>query len=383
MARVESPRWRWWLVLAACCVAGPAVPERTNTLVPSDCRATLALSSNSVDVACLRLAYAGLQASWPKPEISEGAVWQELAPLPARAPAPADNPTTAQKVALGRKLFEDPRLSSSGQIACASCHDPELGWGDGRSVSFGHDRQQGRRNAPSVAMSGFAESLFWDGRAGSLEEQIRHPIEDGKEMAFSSPAMVERLNRSDDYPGEFGRVFGSSRITEKDIAQALAAFERSLVPRANRYDRFLQGQRELLTDQQLWGLHLFRTRARCMNCHSGPTLADNRFHNLGLHFYGRQRQDLGRYEVTQDVRDSGKFRTPSLRNVRKTGPYMHTGGFADLRSVINAYNAGMPRPKPKGEQGDDPLFPKPDPLLRPLGLQKEERDAIVAFLETL
>lgn len=120
-----------------------------------------------------------------------------------------------------------------------------------------------------------------------------------------------------------------------------------------------------------------------MNCHSGPTLSDNRFHNLGLHFYGRPRQDLGQYEVTQDVRDSGKFRTPSLRNVRKTGPYMHTGGFADLRSVVNAYNAGMPRPKPKGEQVDDPLFPKPDPLLRPLGLQKEERDAIVAFLETL
>ncbi|WP_166766990.1 cytochrome-c peroxidase [Xanthomonas euroxanthea] len=370
-------------MLAACCVAGHAVPERTNTPVPRDCRATLALSSNSVDVACLRLAYAGPQASWPKPEISEGAVWQELAPLPAKAPTPADNPTTVQKVALGRKLFEDPRLSSSGQIACANCHDPELGWGDGRSVSFGHNRQQGRRNAPSVAMSGFAESLFWDGRAGSLEEQIRHPIEDGKEMAFSLPAMVERLNQSDDYPGEFGHVFGSSRITEKDIAQALAAFERSLVPRANRYDRFLQGQRELLNDQQLWGLHLFRTKARCMNCHSGPTLADNRFHNLGLHFYGRQRQDLGRYEVTQDVRDSGKFRTPSLRNVRKTGPYMHTGGFADLRSVVNAYNAGMPRPKPKGEQIDDPLFPKPDPLLRPLGLQKEERDAIVAFLETL
>ncbi|WP_372391229.1 cytochrome-c peroxidase [Xanthomonas sp. NCPPB 3582] len=343
----------------------------------------LALSSPGIDMACLRQAYAGPQASWPRPHISEGATWRELAPLPTKAPEPFDNPATAQKIELGRQLFEDPRLSRSGQIACASCHDPQFGWGDGRRVSFGHDRQQGRRNAPSVAMAGFAASLFWDGRAPSLEEQALHPIEDGREMAFSSAGLVERLNRSVDYPGRFRRVFGTSRITGQDIARALAAFERSLVPRASRYDRFLQGRRELLTDQQLWGLHLFRTRARCMNCHSGPTLADNRFHNLGLHFYGRARQDLGRYEVSGDPRDSGTFRTPSLRQVGKTGPYMHTGGFTDLRSVVTAYNAGMPRPRPREQQRGDPLFPRPDPLLVPLGLQKEERDAIVAFLETL
>jgi cytochrome c peroxidase len=347
------------------------------------CRQRIAASAAGIDFHCLRRVYALPTAQWPAPQVDPGVDWQELAVLPHPPPEPADNPGTPEKVALGKQLFEDRRLSRSGQIACASCHDRELGWGDGRSVAFGHDRQQGRRNAPSVAMAAYLQPLFWDGRAASLEEQALGPIQDPKEMAFSLPELERRLNGSDDYPQRFRQVFGTSHIRAGHIAQALAAYQRTLVPRNNRLDRFLQGRRDLLNDQQLWGLHLFRTHARCMNCHSGPALTDNRFHNLGLHFYGRARQDLGRYEVTGDPADAGKFRTPSLRNVARTGPWMHYGGFNDLRGIVTLYNAGMPRPRPRPEQVNDPLFPQPDPLLQKLDLHRSELEAINAFLQTL
>lgn len=347
------------------------------------CRQRIAVSAPAIDAECLRRIYALPQAEWPAPEVDAGVEWKELAPLPKNPPVPADNPSTPGKIALGKRLFEDPRLSRSGQIACASCHDRQLGWGDGRSVSFGHDRQAGKRNAPSVAMSAYAGPLFWDGRAATLEAQALHPIQDSKEMAFTPRALERRLNRDKAYREEFARVFGERRITIEQVAQAIAAYERSLVPRANRFDRFLEGRRDLLTDQQLWGLHLFRTHARCMNCHSGEALTDNRFHNLGLHYYGREREDLGRYHVTGAPEDAGRFRTPSLRNVGRTGPYMHNGAFMELRGVVNMYNVGMPRPTPKPGQENDPLFPRPDPQLHVLDLHKTELEAITAFLETL
>ena len=393
--RRRLPRWRtrrccaWLALLLGLAAAPQAAPQAPTAGAASDsaglarCRERIAASAPAIDYACLRQVYALPIAQWPAPQVADGAHWSELAPLPARTPAPADNPGTPEKIALGRKLFEDPRLSRSGQIACASCHDRQLGWGDGRSVPFGHGRQAGRRNAMSVAMAAYAQPLFWDGRAQTLEEQALHPIEDAKEMHFSARAVARRLNRSADYPEAFRRVFGTQRIDARQIAQALAAYQRSLVPRANRFDRFLEGRRDLLDDRQLWGLHLFRTHARCMNCHSGAALTDNRFHNLGLHFYGRARQDLGRYEMTGDPADSGKFRTPSLRGVGRTGPWMHTGGFTQLRGVVNLYNVGMPRPQPRPEQRGDPLFPQPDPLLQPLDLHRSELDAITAFLETL
>ncbi len=349
----------------------------------AECRQRIAVSAPRIDMDCLRRVYALPISEWPAPTVDEGAVWQELAPLPDTPPIPPDNPQTPQKIALGKALFEDPRLSRSGQIACASCHDRQLGWGDGRSVSFGHDRQAGKRNAMNISMAGYSSPLFWDGRAATLEEQALHPIQDSSEMAFTSRALERRLNRETDYPAQFQEVFGEKKITMHRVAQALASYQRSLTPRFNRFDRFLEGRRDVLTDPQLWGLHLFRTQARCMNCHSGPALTDNRFHNLGLHFYGRRKEDLGRYRITGDVADSGKFRTPTLRGIGKTGPYMHSGGFMELRGVVNMYNVGMPRPKPKPDEAGDPRFPQVDPLLKPLDLHKTELEAITAFLETL
>lgn len=368
------------LTLGAAFVDAQAQADDTSGA--AQCRERIA-AAQTTDAACLRLVYTQPVTQWPAPHVDAGVVWQELAPLPAKPPEPSDNPSTPEKIALGRRLFEDPRLSRSGQIACANCHDRQLGWSDGRSVSFGHDRQAGRRNSMSVAMSGYAQTLFWDGRAASLEEQALHPIQDAKEMAFTRKDLERRLNRDEAYRTEFARVFGTRRIDAAQVAQALAAFQRSLAPRNGRFDRFLEGRRELLDDEQLLGLHLFRTRARCMNCHSGPTLSDDRFHNIGLHFRGRELEDLGRYEVTGDPADSGRFRTPSLRNVSRSGPWMHNGTFPQLRGIVNFYNAGGAHPRPKPEQVDDPLFPQTDPLLKPLQLSKDERAAIAAFLETL
>lgn len=332
---------------------------------------------------CLRYRYTQPAAQWPAPHIDPGVAWQELAPL-GPPPQPRDNPSTPAKVALGQRLFNDPRLSRSGQIACASCHERDLGFADGRRVSFGHDRQPGRRNAPSVAMAGYAHTLFWDGRAATLEDQALEPIADPKEMAFHAKDAATRVRADADYRTAFAAVFGDDRVDTRQLAQAIAAFERSLAPTRNRFDRFLGGQSSALDDAQLRGLHLFRTRAGCMNCHSGPALTDNGFHNLGLHFHGRARQDLGRYEVTAHPADSGRFRTPSLRGVANTAPYMHNGLLPRLDGVLAFYNVGGGKPRaPAGAAADASPFPQPDPLLRPRGLSRQELQDLEAFLRAL
>lgn len=379
--KLANAAWLGFALLGLLSLAPTAAQAPETSL--ETCLERIKASAPRGDFACLRRVYQQPITQWPAPHIDPGVSWQEMAALPRKAPEPADNPGTAEKIALGARLFDDPRLSVSGQIACANCHDRQLGWSDGRSVSFGHDRQTGRRNAISVAMSGFAEPLFWDGRAATLEAQALHPILDAREMAFTPEGAAQRLQQSGDYVASFTQVFGDDEITPERLAMALAAFQRSLVPRFNRFDRFLEGRHSALNDQQLWGLHLFRTRARCMNCHFGAALTDNQFHNLGLHFHGRARQDLGRYEVTGNPDDSGKFRTPSLRGVGKSGPWMHNGLFHDLRGVMNMYNAGMPRPRPNARQQNDPTFPKPDPLLQPLDLHRSEIEAITEFLRTL
>ncbi|WP_395943250.1 cytochrome-c peroxidase [Brevundimonas sp.] len=330
----------------------------------------------------LRLAYAGAPETWPRPDLLPGAAFEEFAPLPP-APEPADNPTTPQKAALGQKLFDDPNLSASGQIACASCHARELGFADGLRTSFGHDRQRGRRNAPSVATAAWATSLFWDGRASTLEEQSLHPIVDGKEMAAELPVVTARIAADAAYAAPFAEAFGTPDVTTDRIARALAAFQRTLKPRSSRYARFLGGQANALNDQQLRGLHLFRTKAGCANCHSGPLLSDQRFHNLGLHFYGRAREDLGRYEVTRNPADVGAFRTPSLLNMNRTGPWMHNGLFPTLDGLVAFYNGGGARPRPRPEQVGDPLFPTTDALVVQRSLTRQEREDLIAFLEAL
>ncbi len=341
--------------------------------------------SGKPDYACLRETYSRPPAQWPPPQVDGDVAWQELGPLPDRAPSPPGQPFSEARAALGEQLFFDPKLSRSGQIACASCHEPDLAFADGRKVSFGHDRQAGRRNSPSVAMSGFTQHPFWDGRAQGLEGQALMPVVDPLEMAFSIEELLVRLNADSTYRDRFAAVFGEATIQADMLRQALANYQRTLVrfARNTRFERFLRGQHDALDDRQLHGLHLFRTKARCMNCHHGATLSDDDFHNAGMTYYGRKYEDLGRYEVTGKVEDVGRFRTPSLRLVSKTGPWLHNGLFPDLMGVLNFYNVGMPRPKPTAAQRDDPLFPQTSPRFKALNLSRDELSALRSFLDAL
>ena len=335
--------------------------------------------------ACIAQQYRQPVAQWPAPQVDTDVDWQEMAALPAHAPAPPENPFSEPKAALGKKLFNDPTLSRSGQIACASCHEADMAFADGRRVSFGHDRQSGRRNAPSLVMSGYSTALFWDGRGGNLEQQAMHPIVDPVEMAFDIPQLLQRLNTDTAYREQFAQVFGLGPITTQHTAQALATFQRTLVSatRNTPFEQLLRGRPQRMSEEQLYGLHLFRTKARCMNCHFGPALSDEQFHNVGLSYYGRKYEDLGRYEVTRKPEDVGAFRTPSLRLLMKTGPWMHNGLFVNMEGTLAFYNMGMPRPRPNAQQVDDPLFPRTSDRLKALNMDKDELRALRSFLDTL
>ncbi len=333
--------------------------------------------------ADLRRTYASDPTHWPAPHIDDDVKprYRELGLLPAIT-FPSHNPYSDAKAELGRKLFFDPRLSGSGQVSCASCHDPDLAFADGRTVSFGHERKQLTRNAPTVANSGFLTSLFWDGRASSLEQQASDVVKNQDEMHSSAEFVHTHLGSIPGYRTEFESVFGSPEVTLDRAAQAIATFERTLTSRASDFDSFLRGDTNALSAEAVRGLHLFRTTARCVNCHFGPTFSDGLFHNEGLTYYGRKYEDLGRYRVTKDPADIGRFKTPTLRNISRTAPYMHNGLF-ELEGVLNMYNAGMPAPRRRTDQKDDPLFPVKSPHLQSLGLNRQDLDDLKAFLESL
>jgi cytochrome c peroxidase len=315
------------------------------------------------------------------PHLADSISHHPLAPLPVPS-YPEDNPYTAEKEQLGKRLFFDPRLSSSASLACADCHDPDLGWSDGRRRSIGHAGQEGKRNSMTILNVAFYDHLFWDGRAESLEEQALTAIQSPSEMNMGLGNLEERIASIEKYRRLFEQSFGDKQVTAHRIAQALATFERGLTSRTSDFDRFLQGDRDAMTDRQIHGLHLFRTKARCMNCHNGALLSDNRFHNLGQSHLGRPSQDLGRFLVTGDTADVGTFRTPSLRDVTHTDPYLHHGLIFKLREVINMYNQGMPQIIPKKEN-DNPLLPDKSPLLKPLNLTEKEKGALLDFLRAL
>jgi len=346
--------------------------------------------ANDINIDDLREQYSQPVHLWPKPTLDEGVEHVEIGLIPIPT-FPQANPFSKEKVLLGEKLFHDPRLSRSGQIACASCHDRDLGWADGRAVSFGHDRLKGRRNAPSIENSAFWQMLFWDGREASLEEQALMPILDPVEMNFSIEELEQRLNQNEVYKAEFKKVFNADRVKATDIAKALATYQRTILSRSSDFDYFLQSSKQKnekaklafskkLSDQALWGLHLFRTKARCMNCHSGPLFSDNKFHNLGLTWYKRELEDLGRFKVTKQPDDVGKFKTPSLRGVMNTKPWMHNGSFANMEGILNVYNAGGFK---FTKDPNDEMSPVTSKLLKPLNLNYEEMKALEAFLHSI
>lgn len=358
------------------------------------CSSAATFSKNTTpDFSALRQQYLKAPSQWPKPTLDDGVKHRELGLLTLPS-FPSDNPLTREKVALGKKLFFDPQLSRSKQIACASCHDSDLGWGDGRQFSFGHDRKTGNRNAPPIENSGYYHRLFWDGRALSLEEQALMPITNPVEMNFTLKELVIRLNADPDYPALFKQVFSHTNnesININNIAKAIATYERTIVSRLSSFDRFLlsssqtQPKRKLIfnhqfNDKALWGLHLYRTKARCLNCHNGSIMSDNKFHNIGLTYYKRSYEDLGLYLTTNKNEDVGKFKTPSLRGVMNNKPWMHNGLFSNMRGIINLYNMGGPR---NSYDINDKMAPQESRLLKPLNLSNTEIDALLEFLNSI
>ncbi|QED47073.1 cytochrome-c peroxidase [Cytobacillus dafuensis] len=279
-------------------------------------------------------------------------------------PVPADNTMTDEKIELGKKLYFDPRLSGNNVQSCMSCHAPGAGYGDGMAKFIGFEGFNGPRNSPTIINSGYYDENFWDGRAGSLEEQALGPIQSEVEMNQNLDELVIELNGVPTYVEEFNKVF-NDKISADNIAKAIAAFERTIVIADTAFDRYLQGEEDAISADAKDGMKLFAGEAGCISCHAGPLLSDQNYHNLGMS------GDDGRFAVTGNEEDKGKFRTSALRGVAHTSPYMHDGSLETLKDVVQYYNEGGGNHSNKSE------------LMKPLNLTDREVDSLVGFLESL
>ncbi len=323
-------------------------------------------------------------------------------------PIPSDNPQNAAKIALGMKLFLDKRFSADSTVSCATCHDPKRAFTDGLPIAEGIKKKKGTRNSPAVVNAAYYTSQFWDGRVPSLEEQAKgpfvNPVEHG--LRDFSP-ILKVIERDPKYSSLFKKAFGidKNKIGIEHVVKAIASFERTIVSGNSPFDRYMYGgEKGAMSEAAIRGLKLYRTKARCQDCHPiGQTSAiftDNKFHNLGVGFsvieprlmeivekvkrakekglkldetilQKRDISELGRFVVTLNIEDIGRFKTPTLRNVAVTGPYMHDGSVETIEDVIELYNQG-------GE--DNPML---DSGIRPLGLTEQEKADLVEFLKAL
>ncbi len=277
------------------------------------------------------------------------------------------------RVELGRKLFFDPILSRDQSISCASCHQPQFAFADNRAVSLGVEGAKGIRNTPTVMNSSGRTSLFWDGRAETLEDQAVFPIENPVEMALPIAQALERLNADPEYRQQF-QVAYSGPATARSLGRALAAFQKTLDTVDTPYDRYVHGEDSSMSESARRGRLLFIGKGKCAECHSGEDFTSDRFRNIGL-FDGERLTDRGRGEFTGNPQDNGQFKVPSLRNVAVTAPYMHNGMFTTLREVIDYYDD--PDKIVPGARGRDAT------MSGPLGLSEVEKADIEAFLRAL
>lgn len=282
-------------------------------------------------------------------------------------PVPSDNTLTAAKVKLGERLFFDPTLSADGRVSCASCHDPSRAFTTVARVAAGVFGRRGTRNAPTILNRGYGRSFFWDGRAATLEDQVLGPIQDRNEMGLSLSAFTARLQRSTLYLREFAAVFAEPP-SPATAARALATYVRVQRVGDAPYDRYRAGDSSALSADAARGLRLFRGRANCASCHVGPNFTDEQFHNTGVSWGA---SDVGRYRVTRSTEDLGRFKTPTLRQLRLTSPYMHDGSFDSLAAVVDFYDAGG---------NSNPLL---DSEMHPLRLTPQEKGHLIAFLLSL
>ena len=314
------------------------------------------------------------------PAVPIGHVVQIPAPLGLPpVPIAADNPPTEETIALGRRLYYDTALSVNSTVSCASCHMPAMGFSDGKRVSNGVGGKEGVRNSPTVLNAAYLSLQFWDGRAPSLEKQSEGPVANPVEMAHSPKGVVQRLSQDPSYVAAFEQAFGPGPITYEKVEKCIASFERTVVSGDSAFDRYYYGHdQSAMTAAQIRGFEVFHNpkKGNCESCHSvGEKYAlftDNKFHNIGVGFVGGVTADKGRYVVTHDARDTGSFRTPTLRNVELTAPYMHDGSLKDMKQVMDFYI---------GAGNSNPYLDKEIHSLD--FLTRQERDDLLEFMRAL
>jgi cytochrome c peroxidase len=330
-------------------------------------------------LACLLFACSKVKTAEPPAQPLE-AIMAIKAPLGLPpVPIPADNPPTAEAIALGRRLYFEKQLSSDNTVSCANCHNPALHFADGLRVASGVGAQQGTRNTPTTLNAAYNLAQFWDGRAASLEQQAGMPIANPLEMNLPHEVVVTKLSAAQSYRDEFAKVFGPGPITMDKVQKAIASFERTLLSGNSPFDRYQYGgDKTALSAEAIRGLAVFtdKKRGNCVACHligeQSALFTDNLFHNLGTGMDANgELKDLGRFVQTKVEADRGALRTPSLRNVAKTAPYMHDGSLKSLKEVIDFYIGG-------GNSN-----PQLDPQIKPLVLSAQERADLLAFLESL
>jgi len=313
----------------------------------------------------LAAAVAAVAVAWSTSSVKSAGAAAVL----GKVPIPADNPQTPDKVALGKLLFFDPRLSGNNAIACATCHQSAKGMADGLPRGMGASGEM-PRNAMTVWNVAYMKAIHADGGRGSLEEQAAKSIT-GPAIGQTFPALLDELGAVPDYRQRFSRAFADG-LNQTNIAKAIAAFERTLLTFDSPFDRYQAGDRGALTSEQKLGRSLFfSSRTGCSSCHVAPLFTDNAFHNLGVPQVGPKPVDNGRSDITHDPADLGAFKTLMLRNVELTAPYMHDGVFTTLDQVVAFYAAG----------GGN--APDKSPLIKPLDLTPREQKALVAFLRSL
>lgn len=280
---------------------------------------------------------------------------------------PRDNALTPERIALGKALFFDPRLSGSNWISCATCHNPALGWSDGLPTAVGHGMQVLARATPTILNTAYNRKQFWDGRSPTLEHQALGPIEAAGEMNQPLAGLIPKLKAIAGYTTLFERAYPGEGISESTIAKAIAAFERTIVSTEAPFDRWISGEAGAISDAAKRGFALFEGKANCIACHQKFNFVDDGFHNIGL----PGTDDPGRYALVKVDVLKGAFKTPTLRDITLTAPYMHNGVYATLAEVIDHYDAGGVNKT------------NLDPNMKPLALTASEKTDLIEFLKTL
>ena len=293
--------------------------------------------------------------------------------LPDAPPHPEDNVPTPQRVELGKKLFFDPRLSGDGNMSCATCHNPLLGWSDGLPTGKGVKSMVLDRASPTVVNTAFNSIQMWDGRKKSLEEQAMGPMEATVEMNMDTQKLFAWLNGNDSYRSLFQGAFPGKPIDADSVSKAIASFERTVVSNTSPFDLWVAGRKDAMSSDQIRGFALFidPTKANCAACHAGPNFTDNSFHNLGLASFGKEAPDMGRYAQKPVPSLKGAFKTPTVREAANTAPYFHDGSAKTLDEVVEFYAKG------------GIVKTNLSKSMKELALSKEEKGQLVAFIHAL